>query len=117
MVGTVFAKSDAVRWQRKNCQRIHVILKINILSSKINQEVTFMEKLISRREAAQILGVSIATLDAVRNSGQIAYVQYVPNGCVYFTKECLEEYIAKCTRKALPIEKKRTYRMPKALYH
>ena len=41
-----------------------------------------MEKLISRKEAAKLLGISIATLDAARNSGLISYVQYVQNGCV-----------------------------------
>lgn len=35
-----------------------------------------MEKLISRKEAAKLLGISIATLDAARNSGLISYVQY-----------------------------------------
>ena len=44
-----------------------------------------MEKLITRKEAARILGISIATLDAARNNGLISYVQYVQNGCVYFT--------------------------------
>lgn len=43
-----------------------------------------MEKLISRKEAAKLLGISIATLDAARNSGLISYVQYVQNGCVYY---------------------------------
>lgn len=56
-----------------------------------------MEKLISRKEAAKLLGISIATLDAARNSGLISYVQYVQNGCVYFTDAGLQEYIAKCT--------------------
>ena len=44
-----------------------------------------MEKLITRKEAAKLLGISIATLDEARNSGLISYIQYVPNGCVYFT--------------------------------
>ena len=44
-----------------------------------------MEKLITRKEAAKIWGISIATLDAARQNGLISYVQYVPNGCVYFT--------------------------------
>ena len=43
-----------------------------------------MEKLITRKEAAKILGISIATLDAARQNGLISYVQYVPNGCVYY---------------------------------
>ena len=43
-----------------------------------------MEKLITRKEAAEILGISIATLDAARNNGLISYVQYVQNGCVFY---------------------------------
>ena len=61
-----------------------------------------MEKLITRKEAAEILGISIATLDAARNNGLISYVQYVQNGCVYFTAAGLQEYIAKCTHRAKP---------------
>lgn len=64
-----------------------------------------MEKLITRKEAAEILGISIATLDAARNNGLISYVQYVQNGCVYFTSAGLQEYIAKCTHRAKPAEK------------
>ena len=41
-----------------------------------------MEKLFTRKEAAKILGISIATLDTARNNGLISYVQYVQNGCV-----------------------------------
>jgi len=51
-----------------------------------------MEKLITRKEAAEILGISIATLDAARNNGLISYVQYVQNGCVYFTSAGLQEF-------------------------
>ena len=72
-----------------------------------------MERLITRKEAAKILGISIATLDAARNCGQIAYVQYVPNGCVYFTDAGLQEYVAKCTHRAKPDDQARmTYRKP-----
>ena len=69
-----------------------------------------MEKLITRKEAAKILGISIATLDEARNSGLISFIQYVPNGCVYFTDAGLQEYIAKSTHRAKPMEKKTTYR-------
>lgn len=48
-----------------------------------------MEKLFTRKEAAELLGISITTLDAARNNGLIAYVQYVPNGCVFFTSASL----------------------------
>lgn len=69
-----------------------------------------MEKLYTRKEAADYLGMSITTLDTARATGAISFVQYVPNGCVYFTSEALQEYIAKCTHRALPFEKRVTYR-------
>ena len=72
-----------------------------------------MEKLITRKEAAKILGISMATLDAARNNGQISYIQYIENGCVYFTENGLQEYIAKCTHKVRPAEKRVTYRTPR----
>ena len=71
-------------------------------------------KTYSRKEAAKILGISIATLDAARNNGLIAYVQYVQNGCVYFTAAGLQEYIAKCTHRAKPADKSVTYRRPRS---
>ena len=73
-----------------------------------------LEKLITRKEAAEILGISIATLDAARNNGLISYVQYVQNGCVYFTSAGLQEYIAKCTHRAKPVERSTTYRKPRS---
>ena len=73
-----------------------------------------MNKLISRKEAAKILGISLANLDAARNNGLISYIQYVENGCVYFTEAGLQEYIAKSTHRAKPMEKRTTYRTPKA---
>jgi len=69
-----------------------------------------MEKLITRKEAAKILGISLATLDAARTEGLIAYVQYVNNGCVYFTELGLQEYIARSTHRAKPKEVNDTYR-------
>lgn len=69
-----------------------------------------MEKLITRKEAAKLLGISLTTLDEARNSGLISYVQYVPNGCVYFTNANLQEYIAKCTHRTKPTEHKDTRR-------
>ena len=73
-----------------------------------------MEKLFTRKEAAELLGISITTLDAARNNGLIAYVQYVPNGCVFFTSASLQEYVAKCTHRAKPVERSTTYRKPRS---
>ena len=74
-----------------------------------------MEKLITRKEAAEILGISLATLDVARNSGLISFVQYVENGSVYFTEAALQEYIARSTHRANPKkENKTTYRRRRA---
>ncbi len=62
-----------------------------------------MEKLYTRKEAAKLLGISLATLDTARMTGLISYVQYVANGCVYFTEPGLKEYVARYTHRAKPI--------------
>lgn len=69
-----------------------------------------MEKLYTRKETANLLGISLSTLDVAKNAGAITYVQYVPNGSVFFTEEGLLEYIAKSTHQAVPLEKRETYR-------
>lgn len=75
-----------------------------------------MEKLIRRKDAAKTLGISITTLDEARNSGTISYIQYVPNGCVYFTEAALQEYMARCTCRARPSENvPYTYRRPRVV--
>ena len=66
-----------------------------------------MEKLISRKEAAKILGISVTALDQARSCGHITYVQY---GCVYFTERALQEYVARCTHRARPLDNTPTYR-------
>ena len=63
-----------------------------------------MEKLLTRKEAARLLGISIDTLDAARINGQVSFVQYVENGCVYFTEQSLQEFIARSTHRAKPKE-------------
>ena len=67
-----------------------------------------MQNLISRKQAAEMLGISIKTLDQARINGQIAFVQFVENGCVYFTETAIEEYIAKSTHRVRPPEDNRT---------
>ena len=58
-----------------------------------------VDKLIKRKEAAEMLGISLDTLDHARMEGLITYVQYVENGCVYFTEVGLQEYIARSTHR------------------
>lgn len=72
-----------------------------------------MEKLYIRKEAAKLLGISLATLDSARNNGQISYVQYVQYGSVYFTDASLQEYIAKSTHRVMPTENRATIRNPR----
>lgn len=69
-----------------------------------------MDKMYTRKDAANLLGISLATLDAARIDGLISYVQYVENGCVFFTETSLQEYIARCTHRAKPMEVNATYR-------
>ena len=69
-----------------------------------------MEKLYNRKEAAAILGISIASLDNARYAGIISYIQYVPNGSVFFTEEAIQEFLAKSTHRALSNANRDTYR-------
>ena len=70
-----------------------------------------MQNLISRKDAARMLGISTKTLDCARSKGLISYVQFVENGCVYFTQDAIDTYIAKCTHKQKSAEPARlTYR-------
>ncbi len=69
-----------------------------------------MEKLYTRKEAAEMLGVGLTTLDAAKKAGLIAYVQYVQNGCVFFTESGLQEYIARASHRARPMERNAAFR-------
>lgn len=69
-----------------------------------------MEKLYTRKEAAGILGISLATLDTARMEGLISYVQYVSNGSVFFTELALKEYVARYTHRAKPKDYSTTHR-------
>lgn len=61
-----------------------------------------MSVLLTRKEAAARLGVSLATLDAERNSGHLAYIQRKPGGKVWITEEAIVEYLARATHQARP---------------
>lgn len=72
-----------------------------------------MEKLLNRREATQILGISLATLDTIRKKGQIEFIQHGPNSKVFFTEGGLQEYLAKSTHRVKPERQAgETYRRP-----
>lgn len=70
-----------------------------------------MQQLLNRHEAAAELGVSVATIDRLRKSGQLTFIQRTANGNVRFTRDALAEYIARITRPAQPLKAVReTYR-------
>lgn len=58
--------------------------------------------LLTRKEAAARLGVTVATLDAERVGGHIAYIQRKPGGKVWITDEAIAEYLARATHPARP---------------
>lgn len=64
-----------------------------------------MPKLLTRKEAASRLGVSLATLDAERSSGHLAYIQRKPGGKVWITEEAIAEYLARATHQVRPMIK------------
>lgn len=72
-----------------------------------------MNRVLTRKEAAELLGISVKTLDQARSAGQVSYIQYTKNGCVFFTEEALQEYIARSTRRANPVAVAVTYRKPR----
>jgi hypothetical protein len=69
-----------------------------------------MEKVLKRKEAAEYLGIGLSVLDQARSCGEITYIQYAENGCIYFTKEALREYVARSTHRAGPRPTIPTYR-------
>ena len=61
-----------------------------------------MSNLLTRKQAAERLGVSLPTLDAERIAGRLAYIQRKPGGKVWITEAALEEYLARGTHQARP---------------
>lgn len=61
-----------------------------------------MSKLLTRREAAARLGISLATLDAERASGRLAYIQRGAGCRVWLRESDLETWLARCTHQAIP---------------
>ncbi len=58
--------------------------------------------LYTRQETANLLGMSLDTLDKERRAGRIAYIQRTPRANVMFTDEGIAEYIARITHPAKP---------------
>ena len=58
--------------------------------------------LLTRKEAAARLGMSLVTLDAERAGGHLTYIQRKPGGKVYITEDAIAEYLARATHHARP---------------
>ena len=58
--------------------------------------------LMTRKEAAAHLGMSLPTLDAERTAGRLAYIQRKPGSKVWITDEAIAEYLARATHQARP---------------
>lgn len=70
-----------------------------------------MAGMLTRKEAAEMLGVSPETLDTLRREGHLAYVQHKANGKVWITEDAIREYIARITHAAKPVRTvQNTYR-------
>lgn len=59
-------------------------------------------KLLTRKEAAELLGMSLPTLDLERTAGRLAYIQRKPGSKVWITEEAIAEYLARATHQARP---------------
>lgn len=58
--------------------------------------------LLTRKEAAARLGISVDLLDQERRTGRLAYIQRKPGSKVWITEEAITEYLARITHPARP---------------
>ena len=72
--------------------------------------------LLTRKEAAAQLGISVDLLDQERSAGRLAYIQRKPGCKVWITNEAIAEYLARATRQARPdfARNRETYRRRRA---
>lgn len=58
--------------------------------------------LLTRQRAALRLGISVASLDDLRRSGQIGYIQAGPGTKVWFRESDLSTFLARATHPPIP---------------
>lgn len=61
-----------------------------------------MSTLLTRKEAAARLGISLVTLDELRTTRQLAYIQSKAGGKVWITEEAIDNFLARATQSARP---------------
>ena len=71
-----------------------------------------MSNLLTRKEAAARIGVSVDTLDDERASGRLAYIQRKPGCKVWITEEAIADYLTRATHPVRPLPRttRDTYR-------
>lgn len=117
----IFSRSGKMQIDR-DVFTIQIRCRIGILYGRIHstEKGTPMEfqTLITRQEAAQLLRMSVCTLDNARKEGRIEYIQHVPRGCVYFTVDSLNDFLKRGTHMNTPAQPSRspigmTFRKPR----
>lgn len=61
-----------------------------------------MEGMLTRKEAAVRLGISLEKLDQLRRQKHLTYVQHRKGGKVWISEDAIAEYIARITHPARP---------------
>lgn len=61
-----------------------------------------MDELLTRQQAAEVLGISVSTLDIERMEGRLTYIQRKRNGKVWITQEAIRDYLNRGTKRAIP---------------
>ena len=51
------------------------------------------ERLFTREQAAERLGISLSTLDAEKKSGNLGYIQRKRRGKVWITEQHIQDYL------------------------
>lgn len=74
-----------------------------------------MSPSLTRKAAAERLGISLVTLDEERKAGRLDYIQRAPGCRAMFRESALETWLARCTHQAIPMQvlNRTTYRKPR----
>lgn len=75
-----------------------------------------MNDLLTRKQAAERLGVSLVTLDEERAAGRIGFIQRAPGCKVFFRESDLDAWLARNSHQPIPIQvlSRTTYRRRRA---
>jgi len=66
--------------------------------------------MMTRKEAAQYLGISLSTLDRAREDRKIAFIQYTPGGAVLFEEKDVADYMERYRQAADRSDRLYTFR-------